>query len=367
MANDRSKLARIISRNLEALLKAVGMTQAQLARCVGVVPATVSNYMNPMVKGEKEKIPTLEFMIAVCNVKEFKERGLDLTIDLLISENFNPRAIVEKNSNRASENVKSVDHGGFLGNYLCYFSEADKTYAGTHRLRYGVISVFDAYDGVMGDASIKARGLFFSEEEKNEAFALKTRLDILFREGSELNAPERNESIANAFKSGSNSIYEGEVRFSDDHVFINLVNSNYRDNALIILYSPEDGEEREYVGGLGCVNSITRDRIHAPILQKMIITKNKLGCSDETVAEYLDMHAVKISLESEARELCRFVSKLYSGNIGLDITEEDRLAMVDRRLDQLVRNYIKNNIYSVEVVDKNEDQAVYELISQYKD
>ena len=41
--------------------------------------------------------------------------------------------------------------------------------------------------------------------------------------------------------------------------------------------------------------------------------------------------------------------------------------MMKRRMEQLVKEYIEDNVNSVEIVSTEEDQDVYELICRYKD
>ena len=47
--------------------------------------------------------------------------------------------------------------------------------------------------------------------------------------------------------------------------------------------------------------------------------------------------------------------------------EADKAALIRRRLDQLVKNYIEKNICCVGSVTEDEDKAVFKLIEQYKD
>jgi transcriptional regulator with XRE-family HTH domain len=359
---ERSDLAARVGKNIKALMDAVGVKQSKVAQSASVAVATVSNYLN-------DRMPPLDFLVDICRMKEFKDKGINLTVDLLLSENFNPQAVIENNTRKVKANpAEDTAYGKFLGNYLCYFSDKGRSGEEEHCLRYGVMSFYDTYESLTGDVTIKASALFFSNEEKIEAFSLKASLDAIGKTNNDFSVKDRNKAIAEKFACRPEEIYEGEVFFTDNHVFVNIVGKGYGDNALIILYSPEEDSVHEYAGGLGSVNSVTRGRSHSPAMQKMILSKYKLGCSDETIYEHTNMRAGNIMISEQTEVICDFARKIYSDKeIAGFFDEKDKKSMMKRRMEQLVKEYIDDNVNSVEIVSTEEDQDVYELICRYKD
>ena len=105
-----------------------------------------------------------------------------------------------------------------------------------------------------------------------------------------------------------------------------------------------------------------------PTAQKIILSKYELVCSREVIAEKLSMSAAEIAQEHEAEAICEFCCKLYSdNNHSMHFDEADKAALIRRRLDQLVKNYIEKNICCVGSVTEDEDIAVFKLIDQHRD
>ena len=371
MLDDRqmSMLKINVSKNLDELRKAMEWNQAKFADKTGISEPTLTYYL----KGDKKdgRLPPIDYLVKLCTMQEFKDKGLELTLDLLISEKFNPRVLIQKRYNQSAASRQEVKHGDFLGNYLCYFFDQSKpVHNQDHKLnrelRYGVVSIFDVCESLTGEISIRAIAAFFKEDASDKAFELKRNLDSIFK--SDINVNSRNMAIEEAFKSDNVSAYEGAVTFSDHHTFINVQSNVYGDNALIILYSPQKKVDSDYIGGIGSVASIARGRTHMPTAQKIIMSKYELGCSREVIAEHLSMSAAAIAQEHEAEAICDFCRKLYADpNYDLNFDDADKAALVRRRLDQLVKNYIDKNICCVGSVTEDEDKAVFKLIEQYKD
>ena len=359
-----------VSKNLKNLIEAMKWSQASFAKETGISEPALSNYLKGNETGGR--LPTLEYLVGLCMNEEFKEKGLELTLDLLISEKFNPKALIQKKYNHPSASRKEIKHGDFLGNYLCYFFDQSKPvhnqdHKESRELRYGVVSIFDVYESLTGDVNVRAIAAFFKQDEEATAIELKRKLDLISK-SDDVNLNSRNMAIEDAFKIDNVSAYEGAVTFSDHHTFINVQSNIHGDNALIILYSPQKKVDSDYIGGIGSVASIARGRTHMPTAQKIIMSKYKLGCTREVIAEKLSMSAAEIAQEHEAEAICHFCRKLYlEQDYAMHFDEADKAALIRRRLDQLVKNYIEKNICCVGSVTEDEDKAVFKLIEQYKD
>ena len=371
MLDDRQigTLKENVSKNLSLLKEAMEWTQAKFAEKTGISEPALSNYL----KGNKKegRLPPLEYLVGLCTMPEFKEKGIELTLDRLIGERFQPRSVIQNRVQYPSEDRRAMRHSDFQGNYLCYFFEQSKTprdrdYKSARELRYGVLSVFDACEGLTGEIEVRALSAFFKESEIEKALELKRALDAITEADVDRNS--RNIGIEDAFRCKSISAYEGNVSFGEHHTFINVQSSACGDNALIILYAPQKKADEDYIGGIGCVASVTRDRTHMPTAQKIIISKYRLKCAKEVISEFLRMSAVTVEQKSEAAAICEFCRKLYSSEeLAQHFDEQDKAAMLQRRLDQLVKNYVEKNLYCVGSVSEEEDRAVFQLIERSMD
>lgn len=364
------KLKKIIGKNLTILIEDVlHWTKSKFADVTGIAQSTLSNYLDP--DKDTSRIPPLEYMVTVCLMKELKEMGINLTMDLLISDKFNPKELINKRDNHPSVTRKQSKHGGYYGNYICYFYDQSKPVnnhdcKSNRELRYGVISIFDDCESLLGDTTIRAIASFFKEAEFDKASELKKSLDKIFKNNDIVK--NRNADIENAFNSNNISAYEGKVNFSDHHIFINVQSNIYGDNALIIMYSPQKKIDTDYIGGIGSVASIARGRTHMPTAQKIIMSKYELGCSREIIMENLKMSVATIDQEDAAKEICKFCNKLYlNPEYANNFDDADKVALIKRRLDQLVKIYIDKNICCVGTVTEDEDKAIFKLIEQFKD
>ncbi len=368
----RYKLMDIISRNLNSLIRTMEWSQSRFARETDIGEAALSFYLRGRNGG---RIPPTDYLMGLVTNEQFKARGLTLSLDLLTSEKFNPQALIHNRNNVPSVTRQEIKHGDFLGNYLCYFFDQSKEAynedcRASRELRYGVVSVFDEYETLTGEVRVKAIAAFFKEENDEAAFELKKKLDSIFStEGININT--RNSSITDAFKNDDVYSYEGEVKFSDRHCFINVESDAFGDNALIILYSPQKKADSEYIGGLGAVSSVTRGRTHQPAAQKIILSKYRIDSDRQRIAEHLNM-PLKLVEHQEQQEqavaLCELCKKLFvDRNYAQHFDEADKLALIKGRLNQLVKNYIYKNICCVASVTEEEDKAVFKLIYNSKE
>ena len=370
MPEQEKKLKKIVSTNLKNLIEAMKWSQATFAKETGVSEPALSNYLKGNEGGGR--LPPLEYLVGLCMNEEIRDKGFELTLDRLISEKFNPKIITQKKNITPGASRMSVKHGDFFGNYLCYFFDQSKSVHNqdhklNRELRYGVISVFDVFESLIEDVSVRALASFFKEEDVEKAFELKKSLDLIFK-SDDISINSRNMAIEEAFKIDDVYAYEGTVTFSDHHTFINVQSDVHGDNALIILYSPQKKIASDYIGGIGSVASIARGRNHMPTAQKIIMSKYELGCSREVIAEKLSMSSAEIAQEHEAEAICDFCRKLYMDQeYAQHFDDADKAILIRRRLDQLVKNYIEKNVCCVGSVTEDEDKAIFKLIEQYKD
>lgn len=357
-------LRNIISENLTKLISAMEWSRAKFAAVTGISEATLSNYI------KKLRLPSLTYLLNLCSIKEFRMKGIDLTIDRLLAASFNPSLTVGSWKTFYTRNTTTNMHKDFLGNYYCYLFDQSKTVGQDEKmfreLRYGVISVFEELDNVTGQTKTQVIALFFKQEEKKKSIELKKNLDIIFSE--DLTAAERNSRIKEECDK-MHGTYFGGLSVSENHAFINLQSEIYSDNALIVLYSPQKKKNRNYIGGLGCVASVAHGRNHAPTAQKIILSRYELKCSKEEIATYLSMSTAQVKQTSESKALAEMCKKLYGstpyGEILID--EADKIAILENRLIQLVRNYIEKSVCCVSSVSEDDDKNVVNLIKNFKE
>lgn len=360
-----------ISHNLEELIKALGVNRKKFASMTGVVDSTLCNYLKSS-QDHEPRLPPIDYLMGIVMMEEFRNMGLELSLDLLISEKFDPQSVVAKKNQQLSASRQEEEHGDIWGNYICYYfdqstSGALSGYRSDRKLRYGVISVYHDTEALTGESTTRAYAAFFEEKEEVQAISLKEKLDAVTRCKESHNGLSYIRAIDQAFSEAGVDAYEGIVTFTNGHTFINFHSGVFKDNALIILYSPQKKTGSDYIGGLGCVASVTRGRSHLPAFQKILVSKY-LITEPEEIADHLYMSDIRIDYTQETQEFCEFCSALYSDPTTLSLfNKEDKIALLRRRMEHLIRLYLKKNVCCVGVVSVEEDSAVYRLIAAYKD
>ncbi len=355
---------KIVGQNLIKLAKAMKWTQARFADETGISTAGLSNY------ARGEKLPGLLYLLKICSMECFKAKGINLTIEKLTSPSFDPEAMTQNKEKIYQYNAEKNTNRNFAGNYLTYLFDQTKPLfdqdAKTSReLRYGIVSVYEDYNSMAGDTIMRAYALFVKEHEKDIVEDMKAKLDAIYALDA---APsEKNLKIKKIYTETQHE-YEGELTVAENHAFLNLNSDGYNDKALIVLYSPQKRKASEYLGGVGSVASVAHGRNHMPVAQKIILSKYDLKCSREEIATHLSMALAPVEQTSEAKALAEMCAKLYRPAKDGDIIFEpsDKIAIIENRLTQLVRNYIEKNVCCVGTVSEDEDKNIFTLIKEFK-
>lgn len=344
-------------KNIKTVIRLTDLTHAEFAKKTGIAAPTLSSYLS-----EKEKkIMPVTFLMNVCMMDEVKEQGLNITVNDLISSEFDPAI----NGKRIQKPIRQ----DFPGAYYCYYFDQSKSLSerelDTSRdLRFGLLTVFDEYNKLTGEVKYEAYAMFYKTIDREKTEALKESIDEIFN-NKKLPSDERNSAIRARFRKES-GFYSGNMHFSETHAFISLTCNVFRDRAMMAFYAPDKRSDHKYIGGIGAVTSVTHGIDRMPAAQKIIISAPKLGCSDEVIAEHLSMSSTPIDLKSQGRVLTEICTKLFNANSQIDFLDDsDKTAIITARMNNLVSDYIQKSIFSVGTVSKEEDNKVYNLIKKY--
>lgn len=362
----RDEIAKQIGINLCKLKTTMGWTQARMAEIVGMSEPALANYL----KGKR--LPYIDFLVNLCALPDVKKKGIHLKIDDFLSNSFDPERAQRAKNNTNEELPDVAEHRDFVGTYICYFYDQSKVVydqdsKDNRELRFGILSVFDDFNCVTAEKKMKVFATFYKEEDSETVVELKKELSDIFRIGESI--ADRNEALFNFYSNLSEGVYTGEVTFSNQHAFINLQSGVYNDKALLILYSPQKRTDNDYLGGIGSITSVAHGRMHMPTAQKIIVSKYELRCSFEEIGDHLSFSSAPVSQTDESMDLAKICGRLYGekASMGSYLDEIDKTAIVENRLNQLVRNYIEKNVCCVGSVSEDEDRKVYSLIKKYAD
>lgn len=362
----KNDLCKNFSANLRKLKSAMGWNQNEFAsKWDNIATGALSNYI------DGKRLPGVELMVYLCNMPDFHKRGLDFTVNDLLSEDFDPEGTLKFKGSLSNGTHAYIEHSDFIGNYLCYFNEqsdiTDKYgNKNTRELRYGVLSVYDDINGVTARSVTKVAAVFFKASESSKAFALKKDLDSFHNascvDNSKLSAKgERNKKIIELMSKKA-GIYTGELTFSGQFAFVDIASKAYNDKALIVLYVPPKSTITNYVGGIGSIASVSHGREHMPTAQKIIISKHELAGSAESISPHLNMSYPNLTHIKDGQDIGKLCDKLYGGDYDC-LNREDKIAIIQNRVNKIIKDYIKDNLCCASSVSEVEDAQIYKLIT----
>ena len=302
-------------------------TQKQIAKDTGVSPASIANY----VAGTSE--PSVSFLISL-------KKAYNIDID-----NFLTSTIILDNDTKS----KKYGYQKFVGHYIVYYynSSAYKGKIGTYNyniLTFGVISVYENPN--LATKGISARGLFMHSRENVEKY-----LD-------ELNTFENNCEKIEKFYEQFPEHYKGDLEQNSTELFISLGNNN--DKCLIILNNPPSS--KQYVGGLGTVNSISRGREHAPCVQYIILSRNIFKMPDGEIYNLLSLGSADINVSHETNDIIELFKSLYLSDIDTGLNKNQKHRIIEDTLSTITTNIVNANMFRFAKVSNFEDDNYYRII-----
>lgn len=241
----------------------------------------------------------------------------------------------------------------FVGNFICYYynnaSYQGKIHESINELNYGVMSII-----IVGQ-KCKVYCSFYKDK------------GIAIKRFKEVNFLKTIEEIEDFHKETSNH-YVGELKYTQENVFIEMFCKEKDDNPFIIFKNPPS--KSDYVGGIATINSISRGREHNPCIQYFLISKKIINRPDGEIYNLLSMKGVDVDLSGIADEIVKLVNNLYlNDDDGLSncLTNDQKLNLVENTLKYHFDNIIEANEFRYGKISNRDDDEFYQLIKEETD
>lgn len=298
-------------------------SQKQIAMKTGFSQSSINNYLS----GSSD--PSIQFVIAL-------KENFGINVDDFLFSDF--------------EIGNKVSYEQFLGNYIIYYYN-NSSYKGevhtniANTLNYGVLSV---YEGREGD-DVKVFSTFFKEKVNATRMLKLLNADI-----------ENTEEI---YRNNGN-VYEGEISYTEQSLFLNLANKDNCDKCFIILNNPPT--KQKYIGGVGTVNSIARGREHNPCVQFIILSKKIIDVPDGELYKVLKFEDYSVSLDFAIKDTVELFKRLYveKNDLAIELSDEQKLAIVKNKLEYYFNDILSANTFRFAKVSNKEDDGIYKLIKE---
>ena len=308
--------------NLKKLTKLY--TQKSIADKTGFSQSSINNYL----AGSSE--PSIQFLIALKNafgisVENFLFSDFDIAFD--------------------------VSYDKFIGNYLIYYYNNNSYKGEVHTnisstLNYGVLSIFKNNNL---DSAVKVLATFV--KDRGGAIKLLKSLN------------SENVSIEEIYSKCGNK-YSGEISLNEQSIFVDLNDFENGDKCSIILSNPPS--KKDYIGGVGTVNSIARGREHNPCVQFLILSKTLIDALDGELYNLLKFSDYGVNMDYAIKDIIDLFKRLYAENneLSLELTDNQKQAIVKNKLEYYFNDILEANSFRFAKVSNKEDDTIYKLIKE---
>jgi len=338
------KIAVNVGSNLKRLIAQNKTTQKKLAELLDVAPASMTEYCNGRAIPSVRVFIDLKEMYNI-NIDEFLMTGAPASND---GEDSNARPV--------PENLSTYEK--YCGLYIVYYFDTGRykgrdTQTPKESVTFGLLYIYKSMSS-LGIPEYKCIALL-GIKSREEAEEVKAFL---------ANAPYEQTVISAMKNSQIGNVYLGSLEMSQDHVFIELEHGN-TDKAYLIVHRVENNKGN-YIGGIGTVNSISKGRERAPVVQYMGLSRNKLSMSVEEIHHCLLLGTPNVNMEAETEEIIRTFKALYMdpGETLNEFTEYQKTVMVRSMLERYVRKSLERNMFRYGKVSANDDDEWYQAIKE---
>ncbi len=301
-------------------------TQKYIADRTGFSQSSINNYLT------KSSEPSIQFLVALKN-------AFGICIDDFLFSDIQIK------------NETSYDR--FLGHYIVYYYN-NNSYKGevhtnlSNTLNYGVISIVQEEEL---NNNVVVYGTFL--REKSEAVKLLKKLNSL-----------NDTSTCKTLHKELNNFYTGNIKTTDQSIFIDLNNNIISDQCYIILNNPPS--KSEYIGGVATINTVARGREHNPCVEFMILSKKVLDKPDGEIYECLKFDDFNVNLDYAVKDVVELFKRLYleQNEISTSLMESQKIAILQNKLEYHFNEILDANVFRFAKVSNREDDMVFKLIKE---
>ena len=283
------------------------------------------------------------------------KRLYDISID-----DFLFRKISDEELRRTDKSIRTKMY--YEGLYILYYLDTEEfkgsdNKEATESLQYGIIYIYKSKNQ-KSYFSLQCAAVL-GVEDKTEAAELYNKCQSCIPKDNAVDL------ILNHFKkSRPNRFYHGKLTIDTDHFY--LIISHLIESVLMIGYTINEKDGREYIGGLVTVNSISRGRENTPVLQLAGLSRYFLDCNDEELEASLHMR-YKIEIGDEADRILGFIKNPLGESLA---SEEHRLkddqlkAIISADIEYEIRKIIEKRVYRHYKMLPSEDSMFYHYLSE---
>ncbi len=342
------QLTRIASSNMLRLLRQTGLTQKEMAKKLGVAPASMTDYC----KGRR--LPNMEFFVAL------KEQ-FGISIDEFVTKDLTPSDTLAPPKAQVFDQQLLETYKKYCCSQFLYYFDTSKTkgrdiQAPRDSVLYGILYIYENPDST--EVPEFKCAAILGIDDRDEVSRLKSKLDKIKDPGKIL------EYISSNYESAA---YYGDFTLSQLYGFVSISHAN-TDKALMIFHRV-DNNKPEIIGGIGTINSVSKGREHVPVVQFIGMSKYPLSMSVEEIHYNLLLDYPSFEADQEmVDEMITNFKALYAdpdGAICKGFSDYEKAIMVKSTLDKYVRTALTRNMFRYgKITGTTDDDQWYHAIKK---
>lgn len=340
-------LTSTVAANLSKLLETQNISAKELSEKIIYSESAISKYRNG------KQFPPLDFLY---QLKCLFGISLD---DFLFKEIIHSDIHTQMTLN-AIEQAEKTLYGKFCGTYLVYYLNTSD-YKGRDKstpeesLLYGVLTISEDKTNIDEPAysCIAVLGL----NCRKTATKLKKTIDSI-ESYSDI------EKFISDDEKLKKKTYYGAFELSSDHAFLTL-NHSKKDKALIILHRV-NSNKKEYIGGMGTINSVSKGREPMPTAQYIAFSRYPISLSAEEIHHQLLLSHPTYKADANAKQLISLFKKTYMtpDPDGEMHTELEKELIIKVNLEHYVKTSLINNMFRYAKISERDDGTWYNLLKE---
>ena len=341
--DNNQDLGSIISSNLKRLISQNGTTQKELADKLGVAAASMTDYC----KGRR--VPNVEFFVSLKNL-------YDISIDDFLTKSINPSASTLPTKESTIDQNMLTTYQKYCGTYFVYYFDTSKykgrdTQPPKDSVFYGVLVIYENPSSL--DVPEYSCAAVLGIKDRDDVTLVKKTLDSM-EEPSKIV-----DYIGNKYP---NTAYYGDFELSQEHAFISMSHAN-TDKALVIFHRV-DNNKPNYTGGIGTINSVSKGRERAPVIQFMGISRYPLSLSIEEIHHCLLLNYPNFKAEAETDEMIQNFKALYvdTEQAKQGFSEYQKSIVVRSTLERYIKKSLERNMFRYGKISERDDDEWYHAI-----
>lgn len=349
IAQRTADLMPTVAANLRKLIETQGINQKILSEQTGYCEAAICKYVNA------KQFPQLDFFFEL-------KKLYDISIDDFLSKEINENGMSKSIDKSELERAEEILYKKYCGTYFVYYFDTSN-YKGrdnnspSESLVFGILHIYETKTNL--DKSDYSCIALLGIRDRKKASSIKKTFESL----------DSYKDIENFIKNDpddslSNKAYYGDFEFSNSHAFITLAHDR-KDKALIILHRVNTNK-KEYIGGIGTINSISKGREAMPTLQFMAVSRYAISLSDEEIHHNLLLSYPTFKADREAKELIALFKSLYLSSTSEkeELSELQKQLNIKVNLERYIKKSLESNMFRYGKISNRDDEAWYKLLKE---